>query len=138
MDQLLRSIANLNLPFDGKIVVAGCDFRQCLPVQPRSNGSETLDISIKKSHLWKNFKHISFKKNMRVDPEQEAIAKYTLELGNGNLTKNELNEIELPEDMISSGNLTEEVFGECLSKQSFDLMKDRVYLRYFSFNQQRS
>ena len=65
---------------------------------------------------------------MQVDPEQEAFAKYILELGNGNLPKNELNEIELPEDIISSGNLIEEVFGECLSKQSFDLMKDRVIL----------
>ena len=46
MDQLLRSIANPNLPFGGKILVAGGDFRQCLPVQPRTNRSETLDLSI--------------------------------------------------------------------------------------------
>ena len=30
------------------------------------------------------------KKNMQVDPEQEAFAKYILELGNRNLPKNEL------------------------------------------------
>ena len=45
---------------------------------------------------------------MRVDPEQEAFAKYILGLGNGNLPKDELHEIELPEDIISSRNLTEE------------------------------
>src|SRR5207248_7058449 len=56
MDQLLRSITNPNLPFGGKILVAGGDFRQCLPVQLRSNHSETLDLSIIKSHLWKHFK----------------------------------------------------------------------------------
>ena len=80
MDQLLRSIANPNLPFGGKILVAGGDFRQYLPVQPRSNRRETLDLSIKKSHLWKNFKHVSFEKKMRGHPEQEAFVKYILEL----------------------------------------------------------
>ena len=63
---------------------------------------------------------------MRIDPEQEKFAKCIVELGNENLPKTEFNEIELPEDIISSGNLIEEVFGECLSKQSFDLMKDRA------------
>ena len=36
--------------------------------------------------------------------------------------------MELPQDIISIGNLIEEVFGERLSKQSFNLMKDRVIL----------
>ena len=72
---------------------------------------------------------------MWVGPEQEASAKYILQLGNGNHLKNELNEIELPEDIISIGNLIEEVFRESLSKQNLRLMKDRVI---FSFNQQRS
>jgi len=32
---------------------------------------------------------------MRVDPEQEAFANYILELRNGNLPENELNEIRI-------------------------------------------
>ena len=34
MDRLLRSLVNPNLPYGGKILVAGNDFRQCLPVYP--------------------------------------------------------------------------------------------------------
>ena len=34
LDQLFRSIANPNLSFGGKILMAGGDFQQCLPVQP--------------------------------------------------------------------------------------------------------
>ena len=55
MDNLLRSIGNPDLPFGGKIVVLGGDFRQCLPVQPRANRSELVDLSIKKSPLRNHF-----------------------------------------------------------------------------------
>lgn len=49
MDQLLLAIGNPNLPFGGTIVVLlGVDFRQCLPVQHRS---ELLDTSIKRDDL---------------------------------------------------------------------------------------
>jgi len=48
INQLLRFIANPNLPFGGEILVAGGDYRQCLPVQPQSNQSETPDLSNKK------------------------------------------------------------------------------------------
>ena len=41
---------------------------------------------------------------MRFHLELEPFAKYILELGNGNLPKNEFSEIELPEDVTSSGN----------------------------------
>ncbi|GBP43058.1 hypothetical protein EVAR_96320_1 [Eumeta japonica] len=37
IEQLLRSIGNSDLPFGGKLIVLGGDFRQCLPVQPRAN-----------------------------------------------------------------------------------------------------
>ena len=62
MDQLLRFIANPNLSFSAKILVAWGDFRQFLPVQPQSNRCETLDLSVKKSLLWKYFKHICLEK----------------------------------------------------------------------------
>ena len=74
MDQLLRALGNPNLPFGGKIVVLGGDFRQCLPVQPRANRSELLDLSIQKSSLWKGFKFFSLYANMRVEPEKQEFA----------------------------------------------------------------
>ena len=43
-----------------------------------------------------------------------------------------LNEIQLPEDIISRSNLVEEVLGERLSNLSFNLMRDRVILASIS------
>ena len=65
MDQLLRSIGNPNIPFGGKIVVFGGDFRQCLPVQTRASRSELVDLSIKKNSLWRHFNFFSLTENMR-------------------------------------------------------------------------
>ena len=67
---------------------------------------------------------------MRVDPEQEVFASASLNWEMDIFLKTLLNEIELKLFLrtISSGNLIEDVFGECSSKQSFNLMKDRVIL----------
>lgn len=128
MDQLLRSIGNPNLTFGGKIMVLGGDFRQCLPVQPRANRSELVDLSIKKSNLWHHFHFFSLTENMRVDPEQRDFAEYLLKIGNGELPVNTMDEVELPEDIMSNGNLIDEVFGDCLANNRYEDMKDRAIL----------
>ncbi|XP_036340182.1 uncharacterized protein LOC118749494 [Rhagoletis pomonella] len=109
IDQLLRSIANPNVPFGGKIMVLEEDFRQCLPVQPRTNQSELLDLSIKRCPLWLRFKVFTLEENMRVDIEQREFAEYLLKLGNGERPLNTMEEIELPDDIISNSNLIDEV-----------------------------
>lgn len=128
MDQLLRAIANPNLPFGGKIMVLGGDFHQCLPIQPRANRSELLDLSIKRSYLWRHLNTFSLKKNMRVDPEQKQFAKYLLKLGNGELPMNAMDEIELTNYILSNGNLIDEVFGNCLTNENYEGMKSRAIL----------
>lgn len=128
MDQLLRSIGNPNLTFGGKIMVLGGDFRQCLPVQQRANRSELVDLSIKKSNLWHHFHFFSLTENMRVDPEQRDFAEYLLKIGNGELPVNTMDEVELPEDILSNGNLIDEVFGDCLANNRYEDMKDRAIL----------
>lgn len=128
IDQLLRSIGNSDLPFGGKVIVLGGDFRQCLPVQPRANKTELLDLSIKRSSLWSLFKTFKLEENMRVDIEQRQFADYLLQLGNGELTLNAMEEIELPQNFISSNNLIDEVFGNCLANENYDGMKDRAIL----------
>lgn len=65
-------------------------------------------------------------KNMRVGPEQTEFAKYLLKIGNGELPLNDMGEIELPEDILSNGNLVDEVFGNCLVNENYEEMKDRA------------
>ena len=52
---------------------------------------------------------------MRVDLKERDFAEYLLKVGNGDLPVSAMDEIDLPEDILSNGNLIEEVFGDCLA-----------------------
>jgi len=47
MDRTLRDITNNNLPFGGKIIVLGGDFRQLLPIKGHGTRSEIVNLLIK-------------------------------------------------------------------------------------------
>jgi len=47
MDRTLRNIINNNLPFDGKIIVLGSDFRQLVSIKIHGTRSEIVNLSIK-------------------------------------------------------------------------------------------
>ena len=128
MDQFLRAIGDPNLPFGGKIVIFGGDFHQCLPVQSRANRSELVDLSIKKSFLWHYFNFFSLSENMRVDQEQRNFAEYLLNLGNENLPVTSMDEIEQPEKILSSGDLIDEIIGDCLANGRYEDLKDHALL----------
>jgi len=89
VDEKLRELMNKlypdqgydKIPFGGKVMLLGGDFRQCLPIQRGTNRSEKIDLSIKRSYLWKHFAKNIFKlkENARAkyDP---AFAKYVLQV----------------------------------------------------------
>ena len=128
MDVLLRKLCNSHLPFGGKVMVLGGDFRQCMPVQPGANRSELLDLSIRRSHLWKHFRQFSLTQNMRVDQEEIQFAEYLLKLGNGELPTNDDGEIEIANENLSKSNLIDEVFGNNLIEGSYDKMVECAIL----------
>ena len=68
------------LPFGGKISIQGGDFRQCTPIKERGIRPELVDLSLKRSELWKYYKVFKLKKNMRVDPEELEYAEYILQV----------------------------------------------------------
>lgn len=108
IDRKLRELRHQpEIPFGGAIVILGGDFRQCLPVQPKANQSELRNLSIKQSHLWSHFKTFSLSQNMRIDSEEIMFKSWTLDIGNGAGPES----ISIPFEMTSSGDLTEEVFG---------------------------
>ncbi|XP_057723779.1 uncharacterized protein LOC130939707 [Arachis stenosperma] len=49
------SVSYKDLPFGGKIIVLGGDFRQVLPVIPKASRAEIVMASINSSILWKHF-----------------------------------------------------------------------------------
>ena len=115
VDILFRDIMNVSVPFGGKVMVLGGDFRQVLPIVRFANRSQLVAASLKSSELWSYFKIIRLNKNMRIEPGEEEFSEWLIKLGNGELRTNENDEIELPTACISGGNLADEVFGKHIS-----------------------
>ena len=80
-----------DLPFGGKIIVFGDDFRQLLPVKNRATRGEMVDLSIKFSSLWGNLKKLSLSQNMPNLPEEANFAKFLTDVGHGVLNDNDNN-----------------------------------------------
>ena len=65
LDRSLRDITGCDLPFGGKVMVFGGDFRQVLPVVPRGIRSQICDTTLLQSYIWDDIKIIRLKQNMR-------------------------------------------------------------------------
>ncbi|XP_004531091.2 uncharacterized protein LOC101454283 [Ceratitis capitata] len=71
----------------------GGDFRQTLPVIPRSTYADEINAYLKSSQLWRNVEKLQLKISMRVqmlqDPSAETFSKQLLDIGNGKVTIDE-------------------------------------------------
>ena len=81
------------------LVLAG-DFRQILPVIPRGNSADQINICLRKSYFWDHIQKVSLTINMQVhldigDAEGE-FATQLLNVGNGFLDQDFHNQIQLP------------------------------------------
>ncbi|CAF1527640.1 unnamed protein product [Rotaria magnacalcarata] len=127
-DILLRDIMNISVPFGGKIMVLGGDFRRVLPVVRFANRSQLVAASLKSSELWHYFKTIRLSKNMRTGLSEEEFSEWLIKLGNGELPASENDEIDLPTGCISDGNLVGEIFGKHISLEDIPNLCDRMIL----------
>lgn len=85
IDKMLRDITGIDVPFGGKIFLLGGDFRQVLPVVPRSPRTVIVENCIKSSPLWPLFTVFKLTRNMRAGADQHEFAEWLLRLGDGNL-----------------------------------------------------
>jgi hypothetical protein len=87
VDRLLQDIRGNKLLMGGTVLVLAGDFRQTLPVIPRSTPTDELNACIKASYLWRHVKKMTLKTNMRVhmthDPSAGVFSAQLLTLGNG-------------------------------------------------------
>ena len=83
IDRVMRDITNSNMPFGGKIVVMGGDFRQTLPVVRNAHIAQIIEISLKCSPLWSLFSKFALTVNMRAAPDEKLFAKWLLQIGDG-------------------------------------------------------
>jgi len=95
------------IPFGGKIMVFGGDFRQILPIVKHGNRSSIVSQCINRSFLWKYMKKYKFTINKRLQMDESnrkdkkiEFSKYILRVGEGK----EKNYPEIRNDMIKLPN----------------------------------
>ncbi|XP_031111962.1 uncharacterized protein LOC116015935 [Ipomoea triloba] len=79
------------MPFGGKIVVLGGDFRQILPVIPKGTRQDIVGATINSSYLWRYCKVFRLTKHLRLTAIQAAeerqqtdkFAKWIADIGDG-------------------------------------------------------
>ncbi|KAI3812104.1 hypothetical protein L1987_16809 [Smallanthus sonchifolius] len=99
-----------NIPFGGKVIVFGGDFRQILPVVPNGSRQQIVNSSLSSSYIWTHCKVLKLTKNLRltcrndsVDIEQtKMFAQWLLDIGEGNVGGMNDGEamIEIPKDLL--------------------------------------
>ncbi|XP_035231014.1 ATP-dependent DNA helicase pif1-like [Stegodyphus dumicola] len=121
VDRLLRDLTGLDVPFGGKTLVLGGDWRQTLPVIAHGNRTSAIESCLRNSFLWSHFKQCTLSTNMRLHPEEQEFSEWLLQLGDGRLKNDSgLDEdiIEIPSLCVVNRSIVEEMFG-CGSE--FDL-----------------
>ncbi|KYN07868.1 ATP-dependent DNA helicase PIF1, partial [Cyphomyrmex costatus] len=129
VDRTLRDLTGKNLPFGGKVIVLGGDFRQLLPIKAHSTRSEIVNLTIKFSSLWKYFKKFSLTTNMRVLPEETDFSNFLIELGDGKLNDSK-NNIEIPQCCIASPDkdIISDIYGDLIKKKDFKKIANCIIL----------
>ncbi|XP_036322227.1 ATP-dependent DNA helicase pif1-like [Rhagoletis pomonella] len=119
LDRTLRDFRGKDQPMGGALILLAGDFRQTLPVIPRSTPADELNAGLKASHLWNYVEKITLTTNMRVhllqDTSAQIFSKQLLDIGNGKVhIDRTTNEISFPSNF-------------CQVQQSIQDVIDRVF-----------
>ena len=113
IDRCLQDICNNEVPFGGKTVLLGGDFRQTLPIPNRHIPEHVTNMCITSSHLWPIIHKLQLNINMRAQQDPQ-FAHFLLQLGNGNIPLKEdqpfLNSIALPQQIIVNDNIAHNIY----------------------------
>lgn len=119
LDRTMRDLRDNQTIFGGVMILLAGDFRQTLPVIPRSTAADELNACLKASALWRHVKTLKFTTNMRVqlqnDQSAEVFSRQLLDIGNGNVPVDIVSgHINFPENFCnfteSKEELIEKVF----------------------------
>ncbi|KAL3118842.1 hypothetical protein niasHT_008189 [Heterodera trifolii] len=127
LDEKLREIMKNRIAFGGKVMLWTGDFRQTLPIQRHATRAEVVNSTLKRSEYWRLAKRYKLTKNMRALETEQEFAKDLLEIGTGKWNS-ENDEIILPENCISYGDLAEEIFANCIASENWNEMAKSAIL----------
>lgn len=126
LDRLLRDIHQNEIPFGGKVILLGGDFRQVLPVVPNSSRAAIVGNCLKRCSLWKFFRCLKLSTNMR--SKESLYNSFLLRVGEGRELSPE-SKINIPEEIILlNENLVDWVFQPQSGVISQNHLKDRAIL----------
>jgi ATP-dependent DNA helicase PIF1 len=123
-------VKNKTLPFGGKTVVFGGDFRQILPVIPKGSRADIVHATINSSYLWRRCKVLTLSQNMRLQVSADSVendqlaqfAQWILDIGDGKIGEIVDGEfiIEIPQDLLIKttsdliGDIVQEIYPNLL------------------------
>ncbi|PIO54206.1 hypothetical protein TELCIR_24436, partial [Teladorsagia circumcincta] len=128
VDLLLKDIMQNEIPFGGKLMIVGGDFRQVLPVVEKGRQEDLENACVKKSPLWQHFVTYHLSSNMRAAPDSGDWARLLLEIGEGRYQEDENGCIELPNSFYSTGDLISDVFGEVITVDDITELAEKAIL----------
>ncbi|KAM1736615.1 hypothetical protein ACFX12_014956 [Malus domestica] len=108
LDQTFKDIIGVDLPFGGKVMIFGGDFRQVLPVVPKGTRSELMQASMINASFWGHVKIIRLKHNMRSINDQD-FSEFVLHVGNGEQETMIDDMMQLPSCMVIPWNGEESI-----------------------------
>ena len=126
IDEILRDLCESELPFAGKVVVLGGDFRQCLPVLKHGSRDQIVANCIRSSRVWPLLRTFRLTKNLRSLGENESFPTWLLRVGSGV----EGPDVEIPMQCIvrTEGELILKVFQGLLDPRYSSYLVRRTIL----------
>ncbi|XP_069968842.1 uncharacterized protein [Bactrocera oleae] len=124
LNRTLKDLRNDSRCFGGAMILLSGDFRQILPVIPRSTAADEINACLKSSNLWRYVKKLQLTTNMRVtllnDTSAEDFSEQLLTIGNGQVPVDESSGlISFPNNFCnfvsSKDELINNVFPEIIS-----------------------
>ncbi|XP_015973424.2 uncharacterized protein LOC107496632 [Arachis duranensis] len=101
---------SIEMPFGGKTIVFGGDFRQILPVIPKGTRQYIVNASLNSSYLWQHCEILKLTINMRLQSiaadsgiqDLQQFAKWILQVGNeiSEGMSDECNLISIPHEFL--------------------------------------
>ncbi|XP_024969804.1 uncharacterized protein LOC112509181 [Cynara cardunculus var. scolymus] len=98
LDRTMQDITVVRLPFGGKIMIMGGDFRQVLPVMRHGTRAQIVDSSLRMSLIWSSIKKLQLTINMRA-LTNPWFSDFLLRVGDGDEESVDGNFIRIPDDM---------------------------------------